>query len=402
MISLEEAQEKILPAVEFLSAEEIPLNDALGRYLAAPVHSSVDLPPSDNSAMDGYAVRAEDLAKATPETPVTLRLNGEARAGGSPPLDVASGTCARIFTGAVLPPGADAVVMQEDAKKTEAQPAQIIFSEATKPWENVRLHGEDARSGALLVGAGEELTAQRLSLLAAAGLSVASVGRRPVVGLVATGDELREPGQPLAPGAIYESNRAGLSALIRHAGAIPKSYPLLADDLELTQKALKMAFQECDLVITTGGISVGEMDWVKRAFSGIGGQLNFWTVAIRPGKPFAFGRYEGKLMFGLPGNPVSAHVTFFLMARPALLRMQGARELRAPVSWGTLAEPFINHGDRRHFVRVILDANGGQVMSAGSQASHVLSSMARSNGLVDLPPATTWPAGTTVAVLRWN
>jgi molybdopterin molybdotransferase len=401
VISLEEAQEKILAAIQPLPVEEIPVHDALGRYLAAPIESPVDLPPADNSSMDGYAVRAADLGVATAENPVVLRLIGGTQAGSAFAGAIEAGECMRIFTGAMLPRGADAVVMQEDVKRMEAQPASIIIQETVKPWENVRLRGEDIREKALLAGPGEELTAQRLSLLAGAGLAVAQVGRRPVVAFLATGDELRETGQVLTPGTIYESNRAGLSALARQAGAIPKPYPLLADDLILTKQALQAAFKECDVVVTSGGVSVGEMDWVRQAFTEMGGQLDFWTVAVRPGKPFAFGRHEGKLLFGLPGNPVSALVTFFLLARPALLRLQGARELRPPSSWGTLAEPLGNRGDRRHFVRVMLDADG-RVRSAGSQASHILSSMARANGLVDVPSGTTWPEGTLVAVLQWN
>jgi molybdopterin molybdotransferase len=401
VISLEEAQEKILAAVQPLPAEEIPVQDALGRYLAASIVSSVDLPPADNSAVDGYAVRAADLAAATAGNPVALRLSGGTRAGSVFAGGVEAGACVRIFTGAMLPRGADAVVMQEDVKGAEGQPAGVIFSEKVKPWENVRLRGEDIREKTLLAGAGEELTAQRLSLLAGAGIAAVQIGRRPRIGLLATGDELREAGSGLAPGTIYESNRAGLSALARQAGAVPVVYPLLADDLVLTKRALQTAFQECDVVATSGGVSVGEMDWVKPAFTGMGGQLDFWQVAIKPGRPFAFGRHGGKLLFGLPGNPVSALVTFYLLARPALLRLQGARELRPPMSWGTLAEPLGNRGERRHFVRVMLDADG-RVKSAGSQASHIMSSMACANGLVDVPPGTTWPAGTLVAVLRWS
>jgi molybdopterin molybdotransferase len=401
VISLEEAQERILAAIQPLPAEEIELHDALGRYLAAPIHSPVDLPPMDNSSMDGYAVCAADLAAATAEHPVALRLSGEARAGSALAGGVEPGACARIFTGAMLPRGADAVVMQEEVQRADGPPAQVIFAGKVKPWENVRLRGEDVRQNALLAVAGEELTAQRLSLLAGAGLAMASAGRRPGVGLLATGDELRAAGRALPPGLIYESNRIGLSALARQAGAVPKLYPLLADDLVLTKQALQAAFQECDVVVTSGGISVGAMDCVKQAFAEMGGQLDFWTVAIKPGKPFAFGRRGGKLLFGLPGNPVSALVSFFLLGRPALLRLQGARNLRPPASWGTLAEPLSNRGERRHFMRVILDANG-RVSSAGSQASHILSSMACANGLVDVPPGTTWPAGTLAAVLRWN
>ena len=400
MISLEEAQERILAAVQPLPAEEIPLNAALGLYLAAPVISPVDLPPADNSSVDGYAVRTADLTAATAENPVTLRLDGAIPAGSVFRGSVEAGACVRIFTGATLPEGAAAVVMQEDVKRTEGQ-AGVVFSEKIKPWENVRLRGEDIKEKEMLAGAGEELTAQRLTLLAGAGITMARAGARPRLGLLATGDELREAGSALTPGTIYESNRTGLSALARQAGAVPVLYPLLADDLVLTKQALKKAFQECDVVVTSGGVSVGETDFVKPAFEEMGGRLDFWTVAIRPGRPFAFGRHGENLLFGLPGNPVSALVSFFLLVRPALLRLQGACELRPSPSWGTLAEPLANRGERRHFVRVTVDADG-RVKSAGSQASHILSSMARANGLVDMPPATTWPAGKPVAVLRWN
>ncbi|MGP8199020.1 MAG: gephyrin-like molybdotransferase Glp [Limisphaerales bacterium] len=401
MISLEEAQERILAAVEALAVEEIQVQDALGRYLAAPIHSLVDLPPADNSAVDGYAVRAADLASATEENPVALRLSGQTPAGKPFAGGAEAGACVRIFTGAVLPGGADAVVMQEEVKQAADQPAKILFSATIKPLENVRLRGEDIRENALLATAGEEATAPLLSLLTGAGLASVPAGRRPVAGLLATGDELREAGRALPPGTIYEGARAGLSALARQAGAIAKAYPLVPDDLGLTKRALEAAFQECDVVATIGGVSVGEMDFVKQAFEEIGGQLDFWTVAMRPGRLFAFGRHGKKFLFGLPGNPVSAFVTFFLLARPALLRLQGAREVRPPVSWGMLAEPLGNRGQRRHFARVVLDADG-QVRSAGNQASHILSSMARANGLVDMPPGATWPAGSRVAVLRWS
>jgi molybdopterin molybdotransferase len=401
VISLEEAQERILAAVAPLPVEEIQMRDALGRYLAGPVRSPVDLPPADNSAVDGYAVRAADLASATEENPVALRLAGQTPAGKAFAGDVEAGACVRIFTGAALPRGADAVVMQEDVKEAAEQPAKILFPERVKPLEHVRLRGEDIRENALLAGAGDEITAPLLSLLTGARRARAMAGRRPVAGLLATGDELREAGCALPPGAIHESTRAGLSALARQAGAIPKAYPLVPDDLELTKRALQAALQECDVVATIGGVSVGEMDFVRQAFTETGGQLDFWTVAMRPGRPFTFGRHGEKFLFGLPGNPVSAFVTFFLLARPALLRLQGAREVRPPVSWGTLAEPLGNRGQRRHFARVVLDANG-EVRSAGRQESHILSSMARANGLLDMPPGTTWPAGTRVAVLRWS
>jgi molybdopterin molybdotransferase len=401
VISLEEAQERILAAIQPLAAEEVPLHDALGRYLAAPIHSPVDLPPADNSAMDGYAVRATDLATASAENPVALRLSGEARAGNVFEGAVEAGMCVRIFTGAILPRGADAVVMQEDVAVPRRSSGNVHFSEPVKSWENVRLRGEDVRQNALLADAGERLTAQRLSLLAAAGIAKVKAASVPVVAIRSTGNELVEAGEPLSPGMIYESNSLGLAALARQAGAGVLLKPPVGDDLRTIKQALELGFEKGDMVVTSGGVSVGEVDLVKQAFVDIGGEIDFWTVAIKPGKPFAFGRRGKKLFFGLPGNPVSALVMFFLLARPALLRLQGAREIGPPVSWGTLAEPLSNPGERRHFVRVILDARGW-VRSAGSQASHILTSMACASGVVDVPPATTWPTGTLVAVLRWN
>jgi molybdopterin molybdotransferase len=401
MLSVEQAQERILDAVRPLPAESAGLHGALGRFTAEPLHSMVDLPPEDNSAMDGYAVRAEDLAPARAETPVALRVLGTAPAGVVFDNVVERGTCARVFTGSILPRGADAVVMQEDVKQNAQDPSIVLFVERAPPWNYVRLRGEDVKLGDLLLEGGERLTATRLSFLAAAGIAAMRVGRRPVAGLVATGNELREPGRPLEAGAIYESNRVGLAALARQAGAIPKLFPLVKDDLAATKAALEQALSECDVVISTGGVSVGGMDWVKEAFAAIGGRLEFWTVAMRPGKPCAFGHWKERLWFGLPGNPVSALVSFLLLARPALLRLQGAREVSPRRIPATLCEPLANHIERRHFMRVTLDDRGG-ARSAGRQSSHILSALARADGLVDVPPKTTLPAGSFVSVLPWD
>ncbi len=401
MQSVEQAREQILVSISPLPLETMNLAGAFGRFLAEPIRSTVDLPPADNSAMDGYAVRSQDLAPACAETPVGLRLIGVAPAGIVFDKTVDKGACVRVFTGSILPRGADAVVMQEDVKHDDRDASRILFIDKTAPWENCRLRGEDVKSGALIAAAGEKLTAVRLSFLAAAGITSVRAARPPVVGLLATGNELREPGAPLPPGAIYESNRTGLAALAAQAGAIPKIYPLIPDDLAATKSALERAMTECDAVITTGGVSVGEADWVKAAFTEIGGQLDLWKVAMRPGKPFAFGRWKEKLFFGLPGNPVSALVTFMVLARPALLRMQGARDVLAPTMCATLSEPLANPGQRRHFMRVAVDARGGAT-SAGNQSSHILSAMADSAGLVDVPPQTTLLAGTIVPLIPWH
>ncbi|MFI5337853.1 MAG: gephyrin-like molybdotransferase Glp, partial [Opitutales bacterium] len=372
MLQLEAAVAQILAALPPPASEMVPLDQAQGRVLSEPVRSAIDLPPFDNSSMDGYAVRAEDVAAAGPEKPVRLRLAGRVPAGAAGTVEVTAGTCVRLFTGSALPRGADAVVMQEDTRTDPGSATEVAILDRAAPWENVRLRGEDVKRGDVLAEAGEEITVGRLSLLAATGLARVSVGRRPSVGLLATGSELREANQPLAPGQIYESNRAGLAALTLRAGGIAKVFPLVPDEAAATRRALTEAFEHCDAVVTSGGVSVGEFDLVKGVFQELGGELEFWRVAIRPGRPFVFGRWGRKFLFGLPGNPVSALVTFLLLVRPALRRWQGASDLSLPARPGVLAEPLTNRGERRHFVRVRL-ARDGQVFSAGLQASHALS-----------------------------
>jgi molybdopterin molybdotransferase len=398
MLELEDALAQILAKIPSPTSESILLNDASGRVQAERIESPVDLPLFDNSAMDGYGVRARDVASAAPKTPTGLRLIGKAAAGETFAGEVTAGTCVRLFTGSALPRGADAIVMQEDTRAEPNGKDEVLFLEPAKPGEYVRRRGEDVKRGATLAQAGEVVSGGRMSLLAAAGLMRVRVGRQPVVGLLATGSELKELGEALIPGQIYESNRIALAAFIRRAGAIPKVFPLVVDALAATRFALTEAFRECDAVITSGGVSVGEMDFIRRAFDEAGGALQFWKVAIRPGRPFVFGRYGEKVLFGLPGNPVSALVTFLLLVRPALLRWQGAVDISLPARAGVLAEPAANPEGRRHFMRVKVDASG-KVRSAGVQASHILSSMAAANGLLDLPPHTTLAAGTAVRVI---
>lgn len=356
-------------------------------------------PPFDNSAMDGYAVRAQDVGSARAEAPVHLRLVGKAAAGQQFAGTLGEGECVRVFTGSPLPLGADAVVMQEDTRVAPERPLEVLVLDKTAPWENVRFRGEDIKIGATLAETGQRVTAAQLTLFAATGLENVPVGRQPVVGLLATGSELARAGQPLAPAQIYESNRVGLAALARKAGACCKILPLVQDTLEATQAGLERAFQETDMVVTSGGVSVGEMDFVKRAFEKTGGQLQFWKVAIKPGRPFVFGTRNGKFLFGLPGNPVSAFVTFLLLVRPALLRWQGASSVALLRQTGVLGEPLSNPGSRRHFMRV--KRTNGKVFSSGVQASHTLSSLAAADGLVDMLPDTTLPAGSPVEVLSW-
>jgi len=401
MLTFEEALARVLAEVPAPRVESVILSQALGRILTDPIRSPIDLPTFSNSAMDGYAVRAVDVASAKPTSPARLRLAGKAAAGEVFTGTVAPGACVRVFTGSPLPAGADAVVMQEDTHIDPAVTGDVVVLTPASPGENVRARGGDVKEGTILAEAGTVLSPGRIGLLAAAGFGCLRVGRQPVVGIVATGSELTEPGMPLGPGRIYESNRAALAALMESLGAAPKIFPLVADSLDGTSQALSEAFNQCDAVVTSGGVSVGDMDFLKPALEQIGGRLEFWQVAVKPGRPFAFGRYQGKLLFGLPGNPVSALITFLLLVRPALLRWQGATNVSMPSHPGVLAEPLANPSERRHFMRVKLDPTG-KVQSAGLQASHGLSSLASANGLVDVPPHTTLAAGSAVTVLRWG
>jgi molybdopterin molybdotransferase len=307
----------------------------------------------------------------------------------------------RLFTGSPLPAGADAVVMQEDTRVEADLPADVFVFEPAKPWENVRLRGEDVKRGELLFEPGALLTGCGIGLLAAVGESQVQVAFRPRVGLLATGSELREPGEPLEPGQIYESNRLSIARLVENAGGVARLYPIVPDHLHDTRAALEQALGESDAVITCGGVSVGELDFVKEAFTQLGGTLQFWKVAIKPGRPFVFGSLGSKFLFGLPGNPVSALVTCLLLVCPALRRWQGVTDAAPQSTPGVLDEPLVNAGNRRHFVRVLVDRNG-RVRSAGVQASHRMKSTARSDGLVDVPPERTLAEGTRVDVLRWE
>ena len=397
MLSLEEAVERSLAAAPLLGSEIVPLADAGGRFVASPLKAGVSLPGFDNSAMDGYAARSADLNGATTESPVELSCIGVIPAGAHPVDKVGEGTCMRIFTGSPIPRGADAVIMQEDCS-TPGDDHTVRCNDSIKPWENIRLKGEDVREGDPLITAGMRVTAGTIGLLAATGHHSVEVGLRPKVGLVTTGSELVEPPGELQPGEIYESNRAMLASLVSKANGLPTPYPIVPDTLEATVAALGRAFSENDAVLTSGGVSVGDHDHVRPAIERLGGSLDFWKVAVKPGKPFVLGQVGGKPVFGMPGNPVSAIITYLLMVRPALLRMQGASEWRLAKRSGRLADELVNKGDRRHFVRVTID-DLGLVRSVGGQRSHMLGSLAKSNSLVDLPPGSRLAKGDPVDVL---
>ena len=395
MITYEEALEEVLKALVPVPEVSMSLTDALGCCLAEDVLAWVELPGFDTASMDGYAVRAAEVAGAG----VCLPCVFEVPAGKVADRPLGAGECARILTGAPMPPGADAVAMQEDTERESE--GRIRFLDGVKPWENVRFRGEDFRTGTRLLAAGQRLGAPQLALAAAAGHAEVRVHRRVRVVVMGSGDELRPPGSPRKPGEVYDSNSVLLGSLFRSAGAEVVGLPVLPDRLDATVAGLESAVAMGDLVVTAGGASVGDRDFLRPAWERLGGRLDFFRVAIKPGKPLFYGSLRGVPLVGLPGNPVSAFVTAVLIALPALRRLQGhARPGLAAVP-GILSAPLSNPGDRRHFMRVILE-DDGRVRSAGVQASHILGPLAQANGLVDVPPATEWPAGTQVRVLRWS
>ncbi len=409
MISVDEALEYILKHFEPLEPEEVEILDALDRVLAEDVYSDMDIPPFDNSAMDGYAVQAADTAEASSEAPTTLQVIGDLAAGYTTYLVVVPGTAIRIMTGAPLPAGADAVVRFEEtseglsASERALSPWALYLPSGTSASgprvgnqiavfnqvvirENVRLAGEDIREGELVLGEGTILRAQEIGVLASLGRARVRVIRRPRVAILATGDELITIDEPLAPGKIRNSNEYSNAALVQRYGGVPIRLGIARDDVdELTAKIREGLAQGVDLFLTSAGVSVGDYDVVKDVLSAEG-EMHFWQVRMKPGKPLAFGVIQGVPILGLPGNPVSAMVSFEQFARPAILKMLGKTRLRKPTVEAILEEDVKSSG-RRNFKRAVITRRDGEYYASvtGPQGSGVLTSMVKANGLVIIP-----------------
>lgn len=401
MKSIPEALASMLPAFAALPAVREGLASARGSFLAQDVVARRDLPPFDNSAMDGYAVRFADAERASSERPSMLLVDGENRAGANAGEDLSPGNARRIFTGAPLPKGADTIVMQENTRRDGER---VLVSSAPRRGEHVRRRGEDVRAGAVLLSGGTKIGAGEIALLASQGIMNVLVHRRPRVAIVSTGNELQEAWETPEPGRIVDTNAYALSAQVEEAGGIPWVLPPVPDDVDAIVSRLEDA-ASADVILTTGGVSVGDYDLAHDAFRCLGIATTFVKVAIKPGKPLTFGRFGRIPVVGLPGNPVSAMVTFHVFVRPGLRRMLGdprphPRGLRVE-----LGEPYAHRPGRTEFVRAVLEDAGTRTIAHlhARQGSGALPSMAGIDALVVIPRETgDVPAGSTLLALSFG
>jgi len=392
VISVEEALEKVLERVDVLEAEESPVLGCLGQVLAEDISSPINIPPQDNSAMDGYAVRSADTRGASPKSPRLLRVIETVTAGATPRREVKAGEATRIMTGAPIPRGADAVVKFEDTDETEREgtPREIGILVEVELGLEVRRAGEDIKAGSLVLKKGTVIRPAEVGVLASLGLSKVMVIRRPMVAILATGDELVEVTQPQPEGKIYNSNSYSLAALVLRYGGVPMILGIASDNEDSLVAKLNLG-QNADIVITSGGVSLGDYDRVRGVLAKQG-EVVFWQVREKPGKPLTFGVLKGEggrniPFFGLAGNPVSAMINFELFARPALLKMMGRKNLTKPIIEAVIEEEIENTDGRRVFTRAIVEKRGDKYLArlTGPQGSGILTSMALANGLVIVP-----------------
>ena len=395
MISVEEARERVLGYFDVLQPETRPILEADGQVLAEDVEGRFDIPPLDNSAMDGYALRTEDIRGASETLAVTLRVTGAVAAGQLPTVSVEPGTAIRIMTGAPIPEGADAVVPFEDTDEVERRASgqslsEIAIREDVPTAANVRPAGQDVRAGERVLESGTVLRSAEIGVLAAVGRSSVRVIRRPVAAILATGDELVDVGQDLQAGSIYDVNSYSLSVAVQRAGGVPRLLGIARDNLDDLDAKLQAGL-EADILVTSAGVSKGDYDIVKDVLARRG-EIEFWSVRMRPAKPLAFGVLDGPdgrrvPHLGLPGNPVSALVGFEQIGRPAIMKMMGKTRFARPTLRATLEEPIHNFDGRRVYARAIVTRRDGAYYArlTGHQNSNILTSMARANGLAVCP-----------------
>lgn len=398
MISVEEARARILEHFAALPAEQARLTETLGQVLAEDVRSTFNIPPLDNTSMDGYAVRASDTEGAAPDSPRELRVTGYLAAGSLFAGSVGPGEAVRIMTGAPMPAGADAVVPfeetdeQEHGRWSDGPRERVRIDVAARVGANIRRMGEDVQTGEVVLPAGTVLGPAQIGVLASLGLDSALVHRRPRVAVLSTGDELLRPGEPLRPGKIYDSNAFGLAAAVRDCGGVPTILEVARDSVEALTARIHEALADADLLITSAGVSRGDFDVVKEVLAREG-EVGFWTVRMRPGKPLAFGTFkaaDGRAVphLGLPGNPVSALMTFELFGRPAIFTLLGKPDAWVrPMVRAVTRDRIVNPDPRRFYARAIVHSDGESyvVNLTGPQGSGVLTSMALANGYAIVP-----------------
>ena len=397
MMSVEEALDRILSRVSPLGTERVDLLSALGRVLAEPVAAHINIPSWANSSMDGYAVRSRDTESASNDRRALLAIVGRIHAGRAPEKPLGPGEAVRIFTGAPLPPGTDSVIPQEEV---EVEGAELRVPRPISQGEFVRPIGEDLRAGETVLLPGRQVGPAEIGLLATLGRGQVEVYRRPSVAIVSTGDELVDLGETPGPGQIQNSNTYSLMAQVFEAGGVPENLGVAPDRLEVIEERFRWGLS-ADVLISSAGVSVGDYDYVREALTRLGADLHLWQVAMRPGKPITFGTAAGRPIFGLPGNPVSAMVTFELFVRPALRKMGGQAELQRPELLARALAPIPNPGRRRGYLRVTLERRNGEHWArlTGDQGSAILRSMVTADGLAVVQPDTTVSEGGKVSVI---
>jgi len=381
---LEDALKTVMAAVPVLGVEKVSLLDTLGRVLGEDIVALRDNPPWDNSAMDGFAVRYEDIKQAhAVTTPTMLTVIEDVPAGKFPAKAVGKGEAIRIMTGAPIPKGADTVLKVED---TENQPTWVKVFKEEKKGANIRPQGEDVRKGDCIIPKGKAIRPAEAGMLAILAKPFVFVSQRPRVAILSTGDELADLDERFSEEKIVNSNSYGIAAAVQEAGGLPMLLGIAKDRPDDLKAKISQGVN-ADFLVLSGGVSMGDYDFTKPVFQELGGEMNFWKLAIRPGQPVAFGKIGKTLAFGLPGNPVSSMVTFEQLVRPAILKMCGSQVLARPVVQAIFQEKFSKRPDRRHFLRGILWMENGMLMvrTTGSQGSGILTSMVKANGLIDIP-----------------
>lgn len=384
LTSLKEAQKTVLDAATPLGLEKVGLLEALGRTLGGDIIAERDNPPWDNSAMDGFAVRWEDIRQEHAiAKPVELKVIEDVPAGKVAARTVGSGQAIRIMTGAPVPRGADTVIKVEE---TEAAGELVRIFKAPERGANIRPQGEDVKKGGTIMSQGSMIRPAEAGMLAILAKSFVLVYQRPRVAILSTGDELADLDERFDEDKIINSNSYGIAAAVQEGGGIPILLGIARDQPAALKEKIAHGLN-ADILVLSGGVSMGDYDFTKAVFKDLGAEMNFWKLAIRPGQPLAFGKIQGKLAFGLPGNPVSSMVTFEQLVRPAMLKMAGRRSYGRPVVQAVFQEKFSKRNDRRHFLRGVLSHQNGvlTVRTTGDQGSGILTSMVKANGLIDVP-----------------